>query len=420
MRRLVQLIIVGTGVLIPLLAHAVAPQAVTGVSAEYADGQVHVHWNTVGTDASFYRVYYARRSILQSGGLYDDFETVGGSLTNYILKNPPAGDALYIAVLAVNAGLEESDYFTEEVKVDLASGDAVGTTDPSIPATQSPYRRERDTNTLGLLSVDQISSTEISLKFNHNVFLDQGRAENAFRIEDSTGKPLILHRLVLQGATVRITTDPQKRDETYSVSVSAVVRGESENGPAVLLDDTRSTATFIASLGSTDIPAPANASTSSATNASEGNGAFPADSLLRSLSLSAEPDTDGTWRVTVDWESAIPAEQFSGYVVRADREKRELTLPSGEHEMIFTGVARGTFAVSILLVRDGTTTVPVTKSISIGQGSATSRPSTGRVTVPKTMTSTGVGLAVIVAGSGGIAGYLRKRRSAAPQNVTIA
>ncbi len=416
MRRLARIIAMGLGVLVPLLAHALPPPAVTGLSAEYADGQVHVHWNAAEGDVSFYRVYYARRSILQSGGQYDDFETVGGSLTNYILKNPPAGDALFVSVLAVNAALEESDYFTEEVKVDLATGDAVGTTDPSVAPTQSPYRREREANTIGLVSADQISSTEVALKFSHNVFIDQGRAASAFRIEDSAGKALTLRRLVIQGSTVRITTDPQKRAEQYAVSVSAVVRGESANGPAVTLDDARSTATFTASLGST-IPGPP----SPVYDAPVQNADAPAaDSFLRSFSLLSEPDTDGTWRVTVDWESAVPPEQFSGYVVRAEREGRELTLPSGERQMVFTGVDPGTFTVSILLVRDGTKTAPATKSISIGRAGTDNARPPRVVTPPKTMTSTGVGLALVVAGSGGLTGYLRKRRSAGAENPAIA
>ncbi len=385
------------GLLFPLLTHAL-PAPVTGIGAEYKDGQVHVRWNPVeGDDISLYRIFYARRSILETGGQYDDFESVGGKLSGYIIKNPPVTDVLYVTLSAVNTGSEESDSFTEEVRIDISNGDTVGTVDPSQGMAPSPSRREREASTQGLLSVEQPSATELVLQFSQPVRIDRTRAKDAFRIEDAAGKALELTRLVIEDRTVRILTKPQEAGMIYRVSVSAVVTGSPAEGVTLPLDEGRSTKEFIAGAPAvTDAPViepdhPAAADTSADT--------------VDNVRFIAEPARDGTWSVTVSWDSA-GRDDVTGYILRAERENRETVVPYGRTSMLFTGVAPGTFTVSIRIQTTEGILEGVTHSITLGTPVVNSR-----------LSNSGAGATLLLAASGALAGLrFYRRRSAGEQN----
>jgi len=46
-------------------------------------------------EVAYYRVYYSFESILENGGLYDDFEQTDGTENEYVIKNPPDFDVLF-------------------------------------------------------------------------------------------------------------------------------------------------------------------------------------------------------------------------------------------------------------------------------------------------------------------------------------
>src|SRR3989344_1316896 len=195
---------------LPLNASAAVPESVRGIEAEMVDGVVSVQWDGV-PNATSYRIFYSHTSILDNDGLYDDFETVSGT-TSHVLQNITPSADLYISVLAVNGVGEESPYFVEEAHVAL--GDTfmqpqTSSAASSMAATTEPYGQndvivEDGMTFLRLLSAESISSTGVLLTFSHPVVVAPEQATLAFGILTSSGSPLALQRLVLQGTTVPI------------------------------------------------------------------------------------------------------------------------------------------------------------------------------------------------------------------------
>src|SRR5947207_883587 len=98
---------------LPLLVLA-APASVTGIKADLQNGKVHVSWQPLpGNDIETYRIFFGHASILDSGGEYDDFENAPGNVSEFVLPTQPAGDQVYVSILAVNAQGEESAAFSE-------------------------------------------------------------------------------------------------------------------------------------------------------------------------------------------------------------------------------------------------------------------------------------------------------------------
>lgn len=108
---------------LPILCVAAAPGPVTNLSGEaMPDGKVVVRWDPLpGADIVLYRLYYSADSILESEGLYDDFEETNGAVTEFTFTDPPKQSFLFITVLGVNSVGEESDSFMEEIRIDLAA-----------------------------------------------------------------------------------------------------------------------------------------------------------------------------------------------------------------------------------------------------------------------------------------------------------
>ncbi len=225
------------------LALAAAP-AVTGLSAAEQNGQIRVSWSAPAEPVSAYRVYYSRQSILQNGGKYDDFETVAGNRTEYILSAFPPADRLYVSVLATGANGEVGQTFSEEVPVDL----------PKTGTQQSSPVSFDDATAFRLLNATAVSATGVTLTFNMPIALSDADAPQAFRIEYGSGFTVTLRRLAIAGTQVTIDSDPLYAGTTYTVRVSDVVRGQGADGSVAPLSANGRTATFAGLMGGTAPP----------------------------------------------------------------------------------------------------------------------------------------------------------------------
>ncbi len=110
-----------TGIALPIAALAAAPSAVSGLSGNaQPDGSIIIRWAALPDPTIvLYRLYYSAESILDSEGLYDDYEETEGPVSEFVFYNPPKQTSLFVTVLAVNSSGEESEAFAEEVRVDI-------------------------------------------------------------------------------------------------------------------------------------------------------------------------------------------------------------------------------------------------------------------------------------------------------------
>src|SRR3989338_2220332 len=136
----------------PFSASAAAPAGVAGLFAEVQGQEIHIRWNAPqeGEDIFAYRVYYSTQSILENGGAYEDFETTDGRVLEHILQEFPATPSLFLSVLAVNSQGEESEFFLEEVEVDVSSVASTPAPENEVtpPAEAEPIIEETPTETV--------------------------------------------------------------------------------------------------------------------------------------------------------------------------------------------------------------------------------------------------------------------------------
>ncbi|MBI2635963.1 hypothetical protein HYW84_01420 [Candidatus Peregrinibacteria bacterium] len=225
----------------PAGALAGAPSNVTGLSARFEDGQVTVRWDGA-ENAKTYRVYYGQKSILDNDGEYDDFAAVDGDSTELVISDLPPYPQIFLAVLAVNADDEESRSFVEELQLDMTGGEADGQkTEREAPA---PSRKEREANTVGLLSAVAQSPETVQLTFSMNVQVQEDRAAEAFTALDNAGNPLRLSRIVIEGNIVTLVTETQSPGRKYAVRANDPVTGEAADGRQSPVDQTRNITGF--------------------------------------------------------------------------------------------------------------------------------------------------------------------------------
>ena len=236
----------------PFSASAAAPAGVTGLFAEVQGQEIHIRWNAPqeGEDIFAYRVYYSTQSILENGGAYEDFETTDGRVMEHILKDFPRVPSLFLSVLTVNSQGEESEFFLEEVEVDLSSISDAPVLEPEV--TSEPALEEIPTETVPpeigsaessdgnidfiLLAVQAVSSTGVLLEFSLPVSLKPEDAASAIRIVDASGTVIPLVRLSIKSALLLIDTVPQEAGKVYSVELTSAVHGQSADGTLAFLE----------------------------------------------------------------------------------------------------------------------------------------------------------------------------------------
>ncbi len=232
MNTLTRLSLACASLCLPVMVAAAAPASVTGITATLQSGKVLVTWTPITDQTiSAYRVFFSHASILSSSGLYDDYDTVEGSVNSYSIVNTPQSDRVYVSVLAVNEQGEESPYFAEEASVQL-SGNAASSamSVDTLPASSAaaidttPTPAVSDSN-VRLLSVNTLSATGVVLTFSQNVTIDPALALNTFTIQNASGSLLTITRLSVLGNTVQLDTFPQERNVVYALIVGPGISG---------------------------------------------------------------------------------------------------------------------------------------------------------------------------------------------------
>jgi hypothetical protein len=231
--------------LVPFAVALAAPGNVSGITGSVKDGKAVVRWEKPeGEEPTAYRVFYSRLSILQQNGLYDDFETVPATQTEYTFTSLPYNtQTLYVSVLAVNAQGQESPLFTEEARIDFTGGNTSSAMQASVAqssvAQSSIQASSAVTTNSGvqqMLKAEAISGTGLVIAFSMDVQIDQTQAADAFSVRDASGAALRITRLLIQGKEVTLHTVRQERSKVYRLHVSDVVKGKGVSGGTVTLD----------------------------------------------------------------------------------------------------------------------------------------------------------------------------------------
>ena len=268
--------------LLPAAVFAQAPGAVSGIEAVVNDdGEIEVSYEPATGDIAYYRIYFSQRSILENGGVYDDFESTDGPETTYVLQNPPEIGAVYVAILAVSADGSESEVFLEEASVvrTLQSDEPLEVSVAEVPESVlqmleekkeeeasgpsaeeeifaafelvSPEERETaeeisaekeriaaqqevipewddvsDGGILHLLLAHASSPTVVEFTFTHTPTVQAELAPQAFNIEDENGLALRIDGITIDRETIYVYTEEQEYETTYTVKLSEPLRGK--------------------------------------------------------------------------------------------------------------------------------------------------------------------------------------------------
>lgn len=400
MNLFVRLALGFVGAAVPVLAMA-APPNVTGITAVNDGGRVRVTWSQVQGDIRAYRIFYSHASILGNGGLYDDFESVDGTVNTHVLQNLPPVDELFVSILAVDGTGEESPYFLEEARVVLNGNGQ--TSAPASSAAQPQPAQGGDM--LRLLNAQAVSATGVLLTFSHPVSIPQAQAAQAIMIDAGSGRTLQMRRYVIEGTTVLVHTVAQERGTAYRVTVSSVVMGK--NGTQTLALAADQTPVLFTGHASGVAPTsgqqpPVNQAVADVTN----------------LRLRAQPE-NGAYAVEATWQA--PAGMIAGYSVSQTTDGGRTYSASRMVDKSATavkvpGVPAGQFGILVKVVAaDGTQSRGIAQIINLpalqggGQlpGTVTPMPGNGQTPLP----SSGPALWLAVSGAGGLIGAWQLRRA---------
>lgn len=394
---------------LPLLALA-APASVSGIKASLQADGINVEWDKVDGDISMYRVFYSHASILNNGGLYDDFEETSGTDTNHLLRNVPPTDDVYVAVLAVDAAGEESPFFTEEAHVALAmqpsqSASSMPTATSSEPVAMPSSAMAPKEDVLRLLSVEAVSATGVVLHFSHTITVDPTHATEAVTIETASGKTLSMKRFIVQGNELHIDTAEQERGVAYKVTVGTAVSATGSAGQRLVISPDQAPVLFVGHttgrMPSSMPPTPSSADSNTRTE-------------VQQLRLRAQP-VGSVYRVETTWQPAGGMVKAYSVAQTTDGGKtfgEARVIKPEERDLIVNGVPAGTFGVRIkTMYTDGTMSKGIVQTIQLPKLGVTT-PVGATVTGggSKALPNSGPGLWLAIAATGATAGWLQSRR----------
>lgn len=378
---------------LPLLAFA-APGNVTGITAVNEGGKVRVQWQPVTGSVESYRIFYSHASILDNGGLFDDFEAADGTVNSHLLQNIPPASEIFVSVLAVDAQGEESPYFVEEAHVVLSSSSAAAV----IPTTSTGSNGTE----LRLLKAEAISATGVLLTFSHQISIPQTQATEAIVIENGSGITLSMRRFVLVGDELTVHTVPQERGIAYRVRVSPVITGKDASGTVIPLAGDQAPMLFAGH---------ATGTTPVTTTAVQGQRAD-----VTNLRISAQAMGNGTYDVTLTWD--LPSQNIAGYEImqtmdggRSFGQASSIQKDAGSVKI--PGVPAGTFGMLLRTVYpDGTRSSGIAQMLDLpgtpttsAQGNITQQPSTSPA-----LPNSGPALWLLLAGISALVGAWDVRR----------
>ncbi len=405
------------GLMLPVLALA-APGNVMGIRAETTNEGVRVSWTPPAGDVASYRVYYSASSILNNGGLYDDFEMVAGSELSHVLRNVPAVSDLYVSVLAVDSKGNESAYFVEEAHVTL-SPSAVTTSSmmmvaSSAPASSAPQAMSMPTampssipaaqeDTLRLLSAEAVSSTGVLLRFSLPVVISPDQASGAIILETGSGVRLMMKRFVIQGNDILVHTVTQERGIVYRAKIGLGVMATGSKGQRLAVSADEAPLLFMGHVTGKTPSSPSSQQTST------GPIVRTEVTMLR---LRAQPE-EKAYRVDVTWQ-APTGSAFTAYSVAQTTDNGKSystpqTLSKAATAITVRNVPGGNFGVLVKTVyADGSMSRGILQTINLPKTGGTTGSVTGGST---TLPNSGPALWVALLGISSYAGYRQVRRA---------
>ncbi len=405
MTMLQRLSFAAVAAVLPLAVLAQVPN-VTGINAELIDGKVSVTWSAVDGDVKKYRIFYSHASILEQGGVYDDYEDADGTATEHTLANVPPVSTLYVSVLAVGQDDSESPFFTEEAMVELTPFAAVDAAVSSVSALPPSPTVPMESSTLQLLTAVSASSTGVVLTFTHPLSIPEQYKDQAFAIRSGSGEVLQIVRYRLQGNQALLDTDEQKPGRVYQVTIHGSLAGKTAQDTLVPQEAATAPMLFTGLQTNTSI---ADVTNLALTVKGKDVVALwtPPAATVRELQVSQSTNGGRTF----------------GPATRMEKTAKGVTIPN---------VANGTFTLRIKVIGlDGSTSAGVQQTVTVGTAqasSASSKPATASSskpatvsssssstpgTKPGTLPSSGLGLTVIVGLSGAATGmrFFRKKNA---------
>ncbi|MBT3834806.1 hypothetical protein HOF56_01000 [Candidatus Peribacteria bacterium] len=114
MKKIQKLTIWLTGLVILILPSTVTASGVTGINLVTANDAIYINWqdsNDPNTD--HYEIYYAKQSIIQNNGRFDDSDITISNETSLIVTDLEnrgfmPGDEMYVSIAAVNSNGEKT------------------------------------------------------------------------------------------------------------------------------------------------------------------------------------------------------------------------------------------------------------------------------------------------------------------------
>ncbi len=397
---LTRLSIAALALAIPLSVASAKTPNVSGITASQQNGKVVVSWTPV-EGASKYRIFYSHTSIMEQGGVYDDYEDAPGTTSTYTLTGVPPVSTLYVSVLAVGADGTESPFFLEEATVQLTPSGAQQQSAASSVATLPPSPTvAMDSSTLQLLTATSTSSTGVVLVFTHPLSIPQQYKDVAFVIKTGSGNALAVTRYRLEGNLAILDTAPQSAGTVYQVSVHGSVAGKMPQGDLVPQEQGMAPLLFTGQQVNLSVPDVLNLQLTRKGNAVEAVWTLPAATIRE---LQVQQSTNGG--------------RTFGTAVRMDKASKGVTIP---------GVTAAQFTLLVRVVgADGTISKGAQQTITTGaQSSSSSKTTTSSsskssvsskpATTPGSLPSSGLGLTTIIALSGAATGIRLFRQKNAP------
>ncbi len=398
-----RLSLAAVAVIMPLAVVAQVPN-VTGINAELIDGKVSVTWDAAEGDIKKYRIFYSHASILEQGGVYDDYEDADGMATQHTLASVPPVSTLYVSVLAVGQDDTESPFFTEEAMVELTPFAAVDAAASSVSALPPSPTVPMESSTLQLLTAVSTSSTGVVLTFTHPLSIPEQFKDQAFAIRSGSGEILQVIRYRLQGNQALLDTDEQKPGRVYQVTIHGSLAGKTAQGDLVPQESATAPMLFTGLQTNTSI----------------------ADVTNLGLTVKGK-DVIATWTPPAATVRELQITQSTnggrtfGPATRMDKTAKGVTIPN---------VQNGTFTLRVKVIGlDGSASAGVQQTVTVGtvtasssstpatmsssRSSAVSSSSSTPGTKPGTLPSSGLGLTIIVGLSGAATGmrFFRKKNA---------
>ncbi len=406
MTVLQRLTLAACAALLPMVSALAAEMPnVTGITAVQENGKVTVSWTPVEGDVKKYRIFYSHASIMEQGGVYDDYEDADGAASSHTLSSVPPVATLYVSVMAVGQDDSESPYFMEEATVALApvAEKPTNGADSSVAAFPPSPTVPMESANLQLLAAISTSSTGVVLTFTHPLSIPEQYKNQAFAIKSGSGNTLAVVRYRLQGNLAILDTAVQTPGKVYQITVHGSVAGKTAAGELVPQEDGMAPLLFTGLLTDLTVPEVQNLKLVAKGNTIEVTWTLPA-ATIRELQIQQSSDGGRTF----------------GAAVRMDKASKGVTIPGVTSKQLTvlvrvvgpdSAVSRGTQQTVTI---GGGQVVSVSSKASVTSSKAMSSASSKPTTKPGTLPSSGLGLATIVALSGAATGMRFMRRKNVP------